>query len=399
MQEQKKLFPLYIIIFIGYFGYALTIALFVPMLLDTKFSLLPALTSTAQRVTLSGFLLAMYPLGQFLGSPIIGKLSDHYGRKKVLLISMFICVIGFASIGLSIHFLLLHLLFISCFITGLCESNMTIAQAVISKLATNTVQKTKLIGYAYSACSLGYITGPIVGGLGGSTHSYAFPFWLTALAIAPLVLWIKYKFIDEHVIDVNSRINFFAAITSMKTIFNNKKLRKFYFLNFCIFFAIQGLYRMAPVFIQNKWQPSLHIFTSVISFVSLMCLIANMFLLGFLAKRFKTKNLLLSLLIFSAVFTISIIIPKQFHWIWLTYGLAALPTVMALSTSTTWLSNQAAQDIQGQVLGNNQALLVLAEAVSAAIGGVIGAFDINLALLVMAGILVFSFIFTAFVRG
>lgn len=139
MQEQKKLFPLYIIIFICYFGYALTITLFVPMLLDTKFSLLPTLTSTVQRVTLSGFLLAMNPLGQFLGSPIIGKLSDYYRRKKVLLISMLICVLGFASIGLSIDFHLLYLLFISCFITGLCESNMTIAQAAISKLATNNV--------------------------------------------------------------------------------------------------------------------------------------------------------------------------------------------------------------------------------------------------------------------
>lgn len=131
-------------------------------------------------------------------------------------------------------------------------------------------------------------------------------------------------------------------------------------------------------------------FTCVISFVSLMYLITN---------KFKTKSLLMALLIFSAVFTISIIIPKQFHWIWLTYGLAALPTVMALSTSTTWLSNQARQDIQGQVLENNQALLVLAEAVSAAISGMIGVIDINLALLVMAGILLFSFIFTAFVRG
>src|SRR3990167_10818544 len=92
--------------------------------------------------------LAMYPLGQFIGSPIIGNFSDYYGRKKVLLISLCACAIGFSGMALSIELNLVSLLFFSAFFTGLCESNMAISQSVIADRVANPTEKTVLIGYA-----------------------------------------------------------------------------------------------------------------------------------------------------------------------------------------------------------------------------------------------------------
>lgn len=389
-QSKQQLIPLYLIIFIGFFGYALTIALFIPMLLDKGYDLLSAATSTATRTTISGFLLGMYPLGQFIGSPIIGKLSDHYGRKKILLTSMVLCIIGFISIGISIEIHNVILLFISCFFTGLCESNMAIAQAVISDLSQNNLEKTKLIAYAFSACSLGYVCGPLFGGLSASSHDYYLPFYLTAVSILPLLIWIKSSMKETKHITLKIKLNIFESITSMRTIFTNKKLRLIYLVNFIIFFAIQGLYRVAPMYIVDTWNPSLHTYTTIISFVSLICLLANIFLTGRLSKKFKAKNLLIALLAFSAIFTLSIVTPKNFNWIWLTYGLAAIPTIIALTTTTTWLSNQASDNEQGQVLGNNQALLVLGEALSAGAGGLIAAINISLPIIVMACLLLLA---------
>src|SRR5215216_3053150 len=147
----QDLLPLYAVICLGYLGYSLTLTLFIPMLLDTNFNLLARTSPTSLRMTVSGFLLAMYPLGQFFGSPVIGKLSDHYGRKKILLLSLLMCIIGFISIGISIQFHNLILLFISAFFTGLCESNMAISQSVIADKFQNSAEKTKYLGYAYSA--------------------------------------------------------------------------------------------------------------------------------------------------------------------------------------------------------------------------------------------------------
>lgn len=387
-----ELFPLYAVIFLGFFGYALTIALFIPMLMDKSFAILPSTAPTSLRVSISGFLLAMYPLGQFLGSPIIGKFSDHYGRKKVLMISLLACLVGFMGITFSIYWHLLPLLFISCFFTGLCESNMAISQSVLAEYATDAAHKAKLIGYAFSACSVGYVAGPLVGGMGATHLGYSFPFLLTAIAVAVLLLWVGLSFKDHYQPKANVKIKLMEAVTAVGTIISHKKLRKIYIINFFIFFAIQGLYRVAPIYIMDKWSPSLSTFTTLIAFVSLLCLLANLFLMGPLAKRFGTKQLLNGLLLFSGIFIISIVIPKHFHWIWLTYGLAVIPTVMALTASTTWISNAALPQEQGQVLGNNQALLVLGEATSAAIGGIIAAINVSLPVTVMGIILLGCFL-------
>ena len=388
-----KLLPLYVVIFLSFFGYALTISLFIPMLMDKHTVFLSAQTTSSTRALLSGLLLAMYPLGQFLGAPIIGQLSDHFGRKSVLIISLILCITGFSFIGFSIHQNYVLLLFISCIFTGLCESNMAISQSIISDLTDDPTEKTKLIGYAFSACSLGYVMGPLIGGPSAHYLGYSTPFFLTSAAIILLVLWIKHSFHDHYKPAPNLKINIWQAVFALKTLFTHKRVRKIYLINFLIFFAVQGLYRVVPLYIVDTWHPTLMLYTYIIAYVSVLCLLANIFLIGPLTKYFSIKNLLALLLVSGAIFIFSIIIAPHLHWIWLTYGLAVIPTVMALTTCTTWLSNKVSADQQGQVLGNNQALLVLGEATSAAIGGAIAAISIPLPTIMMGFILLICALF------
>src|SRR5690242_15668485 len=92
VQDSKRqgkiaaLAPLYLVIFIGFCGYSLMITLFVPMLLGDN-GFLDASATPGQRSVVLGLLLAIYPLGQFLGAPVVGALSDRYGRKPLLLVS------------------------------------------------------------------------------------------------------------------------------------------------------------------------------------------------------------------------------------------------------------------------------------------------------------------------
>ncbi len=381
----SEFFPLYAVILLGFLGYALTITLFIPMLMDQSFQLLPSNTSVGMRAAVSGLLLAMYPLGQFFGSPIIGSISDHYGRKKVLLISLLMCTGGFLGMGLSIEFHQLSLLLLFSFLTGLCESNMAISQSAIVDRSPDPIIKTKLIGYGYSACSLGYILGPL---LAGSTLNYSMPFFIVAIGVPLLALWIFFNFDEVYYPNPQTKIKFMQSITAIKSIFTQKKLTKIYLINFAIFFSVQGLYRVIPLYVQDTWHPSLHIFSVLISFVSFMCFLANLFVLGKLSSRFSTKQLLSGLLIVSGVVVLAILIPHEFNWIWLTYGLAVIPTVMALPTCTTWLSHQVQSSEQGQVLGNNQALLVLGEASSAALGGLIAAIMVPLPIICLGLILI-----------
>lgn len=397
MLRLRELLPLYSVIFLGFLGYALTITLFIPMLMDKNFAFLPADISTSWRATLSGLLLAMYPLGQFFGSPVIGNLSDHFGRKKVLLLSLFACTLGFAGMALSIQFHRITLLFISAFFTGLCESNMAISQSVIADRSQDVAEKTKLIGYAYSASSLGYVIGPLLGGIGGSILSYGAPFLITAIAVLLITSWISISFTDQYTSNSKTPINILTSVTAIKSIFHQPRLYKIYLINFIIFFAVQGLYRVVPLYVVDHWHPSLAIYSLLLSFVSLLCFIANLAFLGRFAKIFTTQKLLSYLLLLGGLLVILIPIPQNFVWLWIIFGAAVIPTIMALPTCTTWLSQQVSSREQGQVLGNNQALLVLGESSSAALGGIIAAIliylpiTINGLLLLSAGIIILRF--------
>ena len=83
-----RVLPLYLVVFIGFVGYSLMITVFTPLILGDDGELLAAGASTSERTLVLGAVLALYPLAQFLGSPVLGSLSDRFGRRPVLLVSL-----------------------------------------------------------------------------------------------------------------------------------------------------------------------------------------------------------------------------------------------------------------------------------------------------------------------
>ncbi len=79
--------PLYVVVFIGFVGYSLMITVFTPLLLGDGGGLVAASSPTSIRTLVLGGLLALYPLAQF-GAPVLGSLSDRFGRRPVLLASL-----------------------------------------------------------------------------------------------------------------------------------------------------------------------------------------------------------------------------------------------------------------------------------------------------------------------
>ncbi len=387
MKNFSKFLPIYNVILMGYFGYGLIISLFIPMIMSKTSLFLPLTTATGLRTAVSGALIAMYPLGQFLGSPIIGAFSDHFGRRCILLLTLLFAVCGYFAIAFSIHWHNLIALFLSCFITGLFESNMAIGQSIMVDQASTPHEKSKLIGYMYTACSLGYIFGPLSGGFIVLLWGYATPFYITATAILLLAAWVRLTF-NEPPTPHKGKIHYTSALLNLKTVFTDKTLRPMYAINFLIFLAVFGLYRLIPIYQIDRWHVGVHIVTLFIAYISTICLVANLFFTGPLTKRFALQPLLIGLTAIGGITICTIVIPHQFHWIWLSAGLAVIPTVIAISVCTTWISNAASRENQGKVLGNNQALLVLAESTSAVAGGMLAAFITWLPIVVSGVILI-----------
>ncbi len=105
-----------------------------------------------------GILQATYPLMQFLGAPVLGRLSDRFGRKPVLLVSQLGTFAGFVLLGFANA---LWLLFLSRIIDGLSGANISTAQAAIAD-TTSEKNRTQGLGLIGAAFGVGFIIGPIV---------------------------------------------------------------------------------------------------------------------------------------------------------------------------------------------------------------------------------------------
>lgn len=122
-----------------------------------------------------GWLLFAYSIVQFLFAPIIGNLSDQYGRRPVILISLF----GFALDYLFLAFApTIFWLFVGRVIAGITGASITTASAYIADISTNE-NRAKNFGLIGMAFGLGFIIGPVIGGLLGQ-YGARVPFYAAA---------------------------------------------------------------------------------------------------------------------------------------------------------------------------------------------------------------------------
>ncbi len=133
-----------------------------------------------------GLVLTAYTLAQFLFTPLLGNLSDRYGRRPIIFASLLIEALSLALCALagSLPFLL-----VARFIGGLGASNIGSAQAVVADV-TPIEGRARGMGLIGAAIGLGFVVGPALGGLLAPLGP-AVPFWaamLVALANALLVL-------------------------------------------------------------------------------------------------------------------------------------------------------------------------------------------------------------------
>ena len=160
----KRVLPVLVIVLVDLMG----LSIIIPLLA------LYAARFGANPLTI-GVLGATYPMMQFIGAPILGRLSDRFGRKPILLFSQFGTLAGFLLLGFSNA---LWLLFLSRIIDGLSGANLSTAQTVIADL-TNEKTRTQGLGLIGAAFGVGFILGPVIAfavllSSGGSYQAVAF---------------------------------------------------------------------------------------------------------------------------------------------------------------------------------------------------------------------------------
>lgn len=163
----KRVAPVFLVVLVDLLGLTIIIPL-IPLY---------AASFGADAFTI-GLLAAAYPVMQVIGAPILGRLSDRFGRKPVLLVSQVGTLLGFILLGFAD---LLWLLFLARVIDGLSGGNISTAQAVISDITTEET-RTQGLGLIGAAFGIGFIIGPVIAfiALALSGNDYHVPAFVAA---------------------------------------------------------------------------------------------------------------------------------------------------------------------------------------------------------------------------
>ncbi len=167
--RQASIRFIFLTILIDCIGFGIIIPV-MPRLIETL-----AHADVNQAATIGGWLVFAYSFMQFLFSPILGGLSDRFGRRPVILMSL--C-------GLGLDYVLLAFapsiewLFVGRIIAGICGASYSTASAYIADISTHE-DKAKNFGMVGAAFGVGFILGPVIGGLAGK-YDLRLPFYIAA---------------------------------------------------------------------------------------------------------------------------------------------------------------------------------------------------------------------------
>ncbi|MBL8148211.1 MAG: MFS transporter [Anaerolineae bacterium] len=178
----KRVLPIFIIVLVDLLG----LTVIIPLLP------LYAASFGADPVTI-GLMGSAYPMMQFLAAPILGGLSDRFGRKPVLVVSQIGTFIGFIILGFATT---LPIVFLSRIVDGISGGNIVTAQAAITDSTTERT-RTQGLGLIGAAFGLGFTLGPAIAGiaLAVSGNDYRVPAFIAAgfslLSILLTIFWFK----------------------------------------------------------------------------------------------------------------------------------------------------------------------------------------------------------------
>jgi len=391
-RQKRQLWVIYTIVFLGFIGISMPYLIFPALFLNPEFSIFPADASASTRALFLGITLAVYPLGQFIGSPILGALSDDYGRKQLLAGSLGVTAIGNLLTGVAVAGGHLGLLIVSRLLAGLMEGNVAIARAMAADI--KTVSKHETFGRINVASSIAYLIGPLVGGLmtdkrlwEGLTPSTPFfficPLFFCLSVLSALVL--KRSVIGPSVKaqTVWQRINFIKRISAL---FSNKQLKLLMLASTIFTLAVDIFYEFGPVYLTLKWTlgPA-----QLVLYNGVLCLglaVGHGWLPALCSSRLSSRLLIIGAMGGFALLLIGTVSVNSTFLMALLFTLSGLVIGLAVTLITVKISDSVSDAVQGEVMGTQLSLRVLGDGVICLFGGALLIVSSKLILIIAAAI-------------
>nr|WP_295975004.1 MFS transporter [uncultured Bacillus sp.] len=336
---------------------------------------IPVLPTIMNELGLSGsvvgYLVAAYSMAQMISSPIAGKWVDQYGRKRMIIIGLFIFALSEWLFGLGQT---VSVLFISRILGGFSAAFIMPAVTAFIADITSYNDRSKALGYMSAAINTGFIIGPGLGGFLGEI-SVRLPFFAAAVfgCVAAVISLLLLKEPDKKENGAENKDERLSLKTSFWKIFHPKYAAAFALI--LIFsFGLASFESLFSLFVDHKFGLTPKDIAIVVVGGGLIGAAVQLFFFHRLTKRIGEIPLVRYCLILSAVLTITTTVVST-HW-----GIMAISCILFVGFDlirpglTTYLSKIATNE-QGFAGGMNSMFTSIGNIFGAVVGGAL--FDVN----------------------
>ncbi|GAB4253877.1 MAG: tetracycline resistance MFS efflux pump [Saprospiraceae bacterium] len=368
-----SLLPIFVTVFLDMLGIGIIIPVIPALFFEADSSFFDPTISRDFRSITYGLLIGAFPFMQFFGAPILGALSDRFGRKPMIMVSLTGTMIGYLLFALAVALQNLPLLFLSRMLPGFFGGNISIVYAAIADVSDEQ-SRPKNFGLVGMSFGLGFILGPSLGGVLADDSVVSWfgpetPFLFTA-ALTLLNIGLVWRWFRETIeARRQTPLNPLQGFRNIAKSFSEPRLRTIFSVVLLLSLGFSFFTQFFSVLLIEKFSYSEKDIGFLFAWIGLWLVITQGVFVRRLSRIASPKKILRYSILALGLALLALLLPDKSYLFFFLNPLVAIAQGITSPNLTTVVSVQAGAEYQGEVLGINQSMLSLGQIVPPLIAG------------------------------